>query len=203
MKRSARTAGPRIDPLGPPAARQGRVGGPGATMRAVWVDPDDTRPTAARRARTVNGHRTFCPLRRMAAMSGSAVTAAHIMAADRLRRIADLARLGYTGVVELIGSHRQPGPSAGPSLAALAQAGSAAELRRALARFTPAQTGMLSAIVLDGWSIQAWCLHHAGPDRVPSAAVEMGRLIAVLDILALHWSFEIETEQRMDLALPA
>jgi hypothetical protein len=132
----------------------------------------------------------------MAAMPGSAITVAHIHAADRLRRITDLALLGYTGVVELLGSHRQPGPSAGPTLAALAQAGSAGELRRALSRFTADQTRMLAAIVLSGWSIQAWCAER---ERTP--AIEMGRLIAVLDILALHWHIEIDAELSMDVIL--
>jgi hypothetical protein len=170
-------------------------------MRAGWADPDDNRPNAARRARTISGHRVFCPLRRMAAMPGSHITAAHILAADRLRRIADLALLGYTGVVELIGSHRQPGPASGPSLAAIAQAESGRELRRAFARFTADQSRMLAAIVLAGWSIQAWC--HSAPDDRTSPAIEMGRLIAVLDILAMHWGCEIDFDLAMDRLVPA
>ena len=80
-----------------------------AVMHAEWRDPDDVKPTAARTAKQVNGWRTFCPLRR------AFHNPEHIMAADKLREVFDVARLGYSVTRTLISTDRTSQPSTGPS----------------------------------------------------------------------------------------
>src|SRR6478736_2357799 len=88
------------DALGPPRVRQ-VVPGPAQVMRATWRDPDDLRPNA-RRAREITGYRSSCQLRRMSVQRGSPITEAHIVAADHLRSLADLSRVGCTGRENLL-----------------------------------------------------------------------------------------------------
>ena len=196
MRRKPRPqpAPPEAPAADPPAVR--RRPGLGRVMRAEWNDPDDIRPDARRTPRSVSGFRAYCPLRRMAAIRGSAVTSAHIMAADKLREQADLARLGYSAVREMIFVQMAAGPRSGPSPGQRAQAAAARDLARALARFTAAQCEMLAAIILANQSIKAWTEQlgrRPGARRV-DPSVETGRLLAILDILAAHYEADVADE---------
>jgi hypothetical protein len=183
------------DPAGPPRIRQ-ITDGPAGVMRDRWRDPSDTRPTAAARPRLVTGYRSSCPLRRMAAAKKSHITDIHIVAADHFRTMYDLAYLGYTMTADGVKVAAGYGPRPGPSQAAHAQSAARGSVQRALARFAPPQTAMLTAIVLQNSSLYAWCAEG----RL-NASVEMGKLIAILDILADHYDREVDALMQTDAAL--
>lgn len=180
---------PRVtpsDPEGPPRARQIAGEGPTAVMRSAWRDPDDLNPNA-RNPREIKGWRRYCPLRRIAA-GGGQVTWQHIAAADELRRIYDIAEIGWSGardgtpVVAL-----RYGPLLGPSAGAQDQERAGREMTRVRRRFA-AKWDLIDTIILRNYPMQHWCRLRAG--RRPQ--VEMGRLLEVLDELAEHFATEVE-----------
>jgi hypothetical protein len=162
-------------------------------MRAEWRDPEDTSPDARKSARIIQGYRRFCPLRRMLANTASGITEQHVMAADKLRELADLATLGYTGPRLLLFVLHSAGPVTGLGPAALARNAAWRALRRAMRLFSPTQLAMLDAIVLGNQTLRAWTLAR-GEGAHPN--VEKGRLLAILDTLAHHF----ETELANDIA---
>jgi hypothetical protein len=183
------------DAQGPARSRQTAHDGVSAVVAARWVDPDDNRPSARGSARTVRGWRAYCPLRRARERKGSLLTERHVAAADILRRLWDLARLGPTDARAAGLAGAEPGPRSGPPTAAQVQARAANDLRIALALFSPVQLRMLEIIVLRCASIYAWCILEAEHLHLPKPLdqrVELGRLIAVLDILAQHWRDEVD-----------
>ena len=175
------------DPTGPPRVRQ-IAGGRGAVMRAAWRDPDDFR-RQARRAREIGGWRTLCQLRRMAIQAGSGITERHIAAADQLRAVADLAAYGHSSSdgAGLPVTAITYGPRAGPSDPAVAQVDAAMNLLRAMRRLAPDQRLILMHVVLFNGTIAEWV--RAG--RL-NPQIEMGYLIGALDLLAVHYGFEID-----------
>jgi hypothetical protein len=178
------------DPAGPPRARQLAADGETAVVASRWRDPDDVRPTAARRAREIVGYRGYCPLRRMAEQKGSQISERHIIAADHLRGLYDLARLGATGGQDLLAVHTAFGPRAGPAAPATLQAQASAQFAAAFARFAPAQHPLLAAVVLTNHSLYRWCGEEAarrGLAKPLDPKVEMGKLVALLDILVAHF----------------
>jgi hypothetical protein len=182
----------QFDPEGPADVRQTARAGPTAVMRAEWRDPDDMRPNAQHKPREITGYRTYCPLRRMAAIKGSQVTDQHIYAADILRGQIDLAVIGRGGR-EMIALQRGFGPVSGPSANAVLQVWAAMQARRALTRLAPAARIMLTEVVLFNRSIHAWCAALAAQRGwMPDKKIEMGKLIAILDILADHYAAEID-----------
>lgn len=184
----------RLDPLGPEAIRQqAKAGGPTAVMQSAWRDPDDVQPNSVRKAREISGYRTYCPLRRMASKHGTRITPEHILAADYLRRAVDLAVIGAGGSREMIARNCGFGPSGPPSEILLKQSTALREVVRALAHFAPAQRIMLTEIVLLNRSLFAWCARQAAIGRV-NADVEMGKLIAMLEVLVEHFGAEIDED---------
>jgi len=155
-------------------------------MRATWRDPDDLRPNA-RRAREITGYRSSCQLRRMSVQRGSPITEAHIVAADHLRSLADLSRVGCTGRENLlpIGSVAY-GPRAGPTAGAIRQAFASVDLNRCLRRFTASEQLMLIAVVLFSVPVLVWCWGRLDPK------LETQRLVRILDRLVGHYQTEVD-----------
>jgi hypothetical protein len=105
----------------PPAAQ---LAG-GKAMRSEWRDPTNMMPSATRTVKTITGYRRFCPLRRCRSRHGesSNVSETHILAADRLRTLADAIAYGFTGKQDVwIYLQSNFGPVSGPNRAALKQA---------------------------------------------------------------------------------
>jgi len=120
--RKPRSTLPRLQSLMeiPPAAQLAS----GKAMK--WRDPSDVTPSATRTARTIKGWRSGDPLRACRQRHGDAcgITERHILAADRLRRYADGARIGFSieRDLSLPVTHIIYRPSTGPGRAALEQA---------------------------------------------------------------------------------
>jgi hypothetical protein len=127
-------------------------------MMAVWIDPTDTTPSAARTARTVSGYRTYDPLRKCRARHGerSSFTAEHVEAADRLRQLWDGSRLGYSALKDLrpvqSAMHR---PSQGPGAVALKQLRAREQFTRVWSLFSENHQAILVAVVLRNMSLTA------------------------------------------------
>jgi hypothetical protein len=150
--------------------RKRKSGGPTAVHRSSWRDPDDTSPTAAKTARQVTGYRTFCPLRRIAQGRSSSITDAHIHAADMLRKSADAAGIGFSAERE-----------------------AARDFKRAVRPFGPDQLQMIQGILLRNWAVERWChMENARTGRKIDPRVEMGKLLAILEILAAYYKTDIE-----------
>lgn len=179
---------PRIDPEGPSSVRQNKAG-PTGVMKGSWRDPDDIRPGAARRAREITGYRSYCPLRRMAAMKHSQVTERHIIGADQYRLAVDITVFGCSGGRNIAGGHTGFGPIAGPSAAAAMQARCAREVARLLARIPLAHRAMLTEIIILNRSLHNWCSQQRGRE----SGKEMGKLIVILDIIEDHFASDIDT----------
>jgi hypothetical protein len=164
-------------------------------MLSAWTDPDDIRPDARREPRRVTGYRTYCPLRRMRAGANSGITDKHVMAADRLREAVDLASMGYTAERPMLFVSLPPQPRAGMSGADMARNAARRDVARALRPFTAGQWLLLTAIVLGNESLHAWCRRMSEQtDRRYDAAVEKGRLLAILDVLGQYYDTEIRDD---------
>jgi hypothetical protein len=176
------------DADGPARVRQVAAPGPTAVMRSEWRDPDDVKPNASHRPREITGYRTFCPLRRMMTFRGSEIDQRMILAADMLRGQVDIAVIGK-GARSMEGVRQGYGPVSGPPGSALAQVKALTQARRALARLAPATRLLVAEVVLFNRAIQAWC-HLTDPAR--NAQVEMGKLLAALEVLVDHYAAEID-----------
>lgn len=182
------------DPAGPPRIRQVIGSGPTAVMAASWRDPLDIKPNASRRPRRLTGFRRYCPLRRMIEGGSRQITEDHLRAADLFRADADLARVGRSrdlGDGDAIA--QQPGPRTGPTESAVAQAQASVAVRETFARFPVAHAAMLVEIVLGNRSLHSWCAMLAeAADNAPVPAVEMGKLVSILDVLVDQYEFRIK-----------
>jgi len=192
----------------PQPIRTMHKGGATAVMRGSWRDPDDVTPNASKYAREISGWRTFDPLRKMVAQQGSQVTTQHIAACDILREAADVAALGYTGLGQLDGApvtDARYGPKTGPANRSVAQIRALAVYQRAMRLFIcPGQLRLIHAVILGNSTLQRWCIAEGERLGVTiRPAVEMGRLLSILDMLAAHFGTDIkEAVDRGDL-LPA
>jgi hypothetical protein len=161
-------------------------------MKAEWGDPDDLRPTAAKVARTITGHRAYDPLRWSRARHGarSSFTEEHIMAADLLRAAWDGARLGFSGLKDwrpvTAVTYR---PSTGPGAPALRQLRARQTFDRAWRLFRDHDRALLLAVVLGNMSLAK------AADRLRvSKPWATHALVLVLDRLCEH--FEIGEPRR-------
>ena len=177
------------DAEGPPRVRQVTGTGPTGVMRSAWRDPDDVKPNAAHKAREITGYRTFCPLRRMMVQRGSQIEQRHVLAADFLRGQVDVAVIGKGARPMDVLSRQGFGPVTGPPGSALEQVLAQTQARRALARLGPLTRVLVAEVVPFNRAIQAWC-RMVDPTREPK--VEMGKLLAALEILADHYNAEID-----------
>jgi hypothetical protein len=125
----------------------------------------------------------------MARQAGSQITEAHIKAADALRLMVDIATIGLTGEQsDVRGAY---GPSAGPSINAVIQAGASTQAAQVIQRLAPSQCRMAETIVLHNRSLQAWCHEEAAATgRRVNPEIEMGRLLALLDVLTDQFGLE-------------
>jgi hypothetical protein len=186
---------PSLDPNRPPDVRLAARSGPSAIVRGEWRDPDDIRPNASRTARTIVGYRTYCPLRRCRDAKGDAAAYSlqHVLAADELRRLADAVLIGFGGRRDMIAIQAITyGPRTGPSTTAIRQARAWPAYRRAMAPFAAGQRELIAFVLLMNWSIQRWVARLKDRGDRGDPAQETGRLVAILDILAEHFSVEIE-----------
>jgi hypothetical protein len=159
-------------------------------MRSSWRDPDDIMPDARRVPREITAWRRFCPLRKMSGDPRSGITAAHIMAADKLREVVDVATLGYSSERPMIFAAMAAQPRFGMSGADIARVAAMRSMTRVLRIFPPGQLVMLEMIVLRNVNLRAWTLAHDNANP----AVEKGRLLGILDRLAQHFDAEIEDD---------
>jgi hypothetical protein len=187
----------RTMPPDPTAPQAVRIRQEGAT--AVMRMPKPQGPAARNPDAPAARWRSYCPLRRLLRQAGSSVTVEHVLAADHLRLLVDLATLG-TGAPRGDGEPHgmMSGPVLGPSVGAVAQAHAAADVDRALGRFAAGQRELLVAVVLRSMSVQAWCdlLGARQSGHPPNARVEMGRLLACLDLLAEHFTDAVAAGRR-------
>jgi hypothetical protein len=199
----ARRARPRkpprleLDPQSPPQTRIMNA----TAMRGSWVDPDDIRPTAVRSARTITGYRAMCPLRQMLHRCGasSSITDDHVIAADRLRGLADAAAIGYSRRRELMPVQSIVfRPSTGPGTAAVRSARAWPALRAALKLFDPGQRRLLTHVVLMNRSVTSWCAVLRDQGLTITVAYAMHRLVVILDALVDH--FDVGEDSRTDRA---
>jgi hypothetical protein len=161
-----------------------------SAMKASWADPLDDNPNR-RVARCVTGYRSFCRLRRMLGNLAVGITELHVIAADRLRLIADIAQIGFLGARDLgmPANAVVHGPRSGPSAAALARARHEHDYNRAMSSFDPEQTALVHAVILRNHSLSAWCRErHVSPARAKAM------LIGVLDLLVEHFDEEVRRE---------
>lgn len=190
-----RTRMATADPEGPPRVRQIM----GGVVRASWRDPDDIRPSASRRPREIDGFRAFCPLRRIAA-AGGPITDRHIAAADHIRGLYDLARLGWASVRDLRMYQRlPPGPSSGPTAGQVSQARAAHDLNRCLKSLVPLERDLVERVVLGNEAVAVWCIRF--PWLTPHTA--RTTLIVVLDRVADHYAFEVDQALAADSVVAA
>jgi len=159
-------------------------------MRASWRDPDDIKPDARRVPRDITWFRSFCPLRKMSGDPRSGITAAHIMAADKLREVVDVATMGYSSERPMIFVAMAAQPRFGMSGADIARVKAMRSMARVLRIFPPNQLAMLEMIVLRNVNLKTWTLAHDNANP----AVEKGRLLSILDRLAQHFEAEIEDD---------
>ena len=86
------------------------------------------------------------------------------------------------------------GPKTGPSQAALRSARAWPVYRRAMKLFCASQRELIAYIILSNWTVRRWCEHRCEQGLPARQAVEMGRLLAILDVLVEHFKTEIERD---------
>jgi hypothetical protein len=171
-------------------SRTATVIAPRGMMASEWRDPEDIMPSARRSPRMIKGWRTFCPLRRMSGHPSSCITAQHILAADKLRELVDVATIGYSGERPLIYVQTQALPRTGITASQIAAIQAARAVQRVGRLFTPMQCLMIEAVILQNMTVRAWTKTRTGAH--PN--VEKGRLLAILDVLCQHFETEIQQE---------
>jgi len=179
----------------PDPIRQHRSGRT-AVMQGEWRDPDDIRPNASRYARSVKGYRAYDPLRWSRARHGerSQFTEEHVVAADRLRRAVDLARLGglplpWAGNLRI----EDYGPRSGPTASALAMIRAEREVNRVWRMFGVISRQQIAFVLLHNGSVTAWVKYRSF-DAKTTYKHEMQRLIDILNRLVEHFDSEIREE---------
>jgi hypothetical protein len=135
----------------------------------------------------------------MLAHPSSGITAAHIMAADKLRELVDLATLGYSNDRPLIYVQQTPLPRFGLGARAVEELDAARAVRRVIVLFPPLQLALIQAVILRNVSVRAWTSALPPP---ASQAVEKGKLLAILEILVQHFDAEVQDDLARGRRLP-
>jgi hypothetical protein len=187
------------DIAGPPAVRQAVAFGPTAVMTDTWVDPTDMRINV-RAPRKITGFRSVCPLERYRRQRNTKeISDQHVIAAGRLRRDADHARLGFSANADLGEAlFHAAGPRTGFSPLAVQQATSLEEFHRAMAIFpNDNDRHMVVYIVLECNSISAWVKKQTehGKRRYDEK-IELGKLVVLLDLLVMHYGEDLADDMR-------
>jgi hypothetical protein len=166
----------------------------GKLIAAEWRDPADL-DALRREGRTVAGWRRSCVLRRSQQCNASSpFTEQHVAVADIMRRLYDVARLGYSapkdGLLPVTAIMYRP--ALGPSKRAEASAKAARDFARAWAILADYEQSIVEALILNGVSIEEvmqdrhWC--HEKTVRL---------LVAALDRLCEHFDQEIDQQLSM------
>jgi hypothetical protein len=177
--------------LAPPEVRLANQ----SVMRTEWRDPTDNAPSAARVAKAVTGYRQYCPLRKCRANRGerSNYTVEHVLAADRLRQLADGVAIGFSPGREFIPVQViRYGPLSGFGQAAVRSAHAWPAYRRAMALFDQGQRELLAHCLLLNWSLRRWVEELRTREQSTNPIRERQRLVACLDLLVEHFKSEIE-----------
>jgi hypothetical protein len=162
---------------------------PRHAMRATWRDPDDITPGARRTPKEISGWRRYDPLRKMLVHPNSGITVDHIMAADKLRELVDVATLGFSVDRSLVFITQAYLPRAGMGPGAIAQVQAMRAVARVIILFPGRQLAVIQAVILRNQTISA-CAQARGEAR---AAIKR-RLLAILERLVQHFQGEIEDE---------
>lgn len=166
-------------------------------MKSSWRDPDDLNPHQ-RLAREVTGYRGFDPLRKCRKRHGdaSSITERHIAAADILRALCDGGRFGFSALKDyaMPVTEVRYQPLLGPPATARRQAQCQTRFVRAMTLFTFKESQLLTFVVLLNQSIAKWVDALAAAGVAARPAVEMGKLVAILDQLEEHFSSEVDRE---------
>ena len=138
-----------------------------------------------------------CPLRKCRVSHGERChyTVEHILAADRLRQLADAVVIGFSGGHELMPVQAITyGPRTGFGQAAVRSARAGLAYRRAMSLFDQAQRGLITHCLLLNWSLRKWVadLHERGLPANP--ITERQRLGCCLDRLVEHFASEIRQD---------
>jgi hypothetical protein len=168
-------------------------------MRATWRDPDDLTPGARRAPREINAWRSYCPLRKMSGHPNAGITAAHIMAADKLREAVDVASMGYSADRPLIYVQQMAGHRYGLGRAEQARMSACRVVLRAVRLFHPPQLVMIDAVLLRNMTLRQWC-----ESRVPRGypKTEKLKLLVILDRLVQHFDSDVADDLARGRRLP-
>ena len=88
------------------------------------------------------------------------------------------------------------GPKSGPGAAAVRTARLSRVFQRAMDLFSPAQREMIHFVLLLNRTVNKWCATRRETGLTVCASTEMGRLLAILDVLATHFASEIEQDHQ-------
>ena len=148
------------------------------------------------RGTTIAGWRTYDPLRKCLASSALPITVEHVVAADRLRQLADGCAIGFSCGRELMTVQGIPAylPRTGFGDAAVRTAQAWPAYRRAMQPFCVAQRALIARVILANWSVRRWCTDCQEREVAVTPAIEMGRLLSILDALVEHFKTEIERD---------
>jgi len=112
-----------------------------------------------------------------------------------LRAAADAVAIGYSGVGELVPIQSLSyGPRTGPGQAALRSVRAWPVYRRAMQLFCASQWELIVHIILSNWRVRRWCEYRREQGLVVTPAHEMGKLLAILDVLTEHFAAEVEQD---------
>ncbi len=60
--------------------------------------------------------------------------------------------------------------------------------------FGAAQRELIAHVILSNWTVRRWCEYRREQALAVTPAVEMGRLLAILDVLTEHFASEVEQD---------
>jgi len=158
-------------------------------MRGTWIDPDAPFSTSRRTPRTVTGHRRFDIIRSIQSRN-SAITDAHVMAADKFRELVDISTLGYSPARMIVAVNHPAQPSLGLAHSVLARNRATRSLQRVLKLFIAIELHMINEVILSNLPLRRWVALH--PSRAYDT--EHARLLHILCVLAEHFDAEIAEE---------
>jgi hypothetical protein len=179
----------------------------GRAMPAEWVDPNqEGRSSAARTAKLVTGVRRFCPLRWSLRRhkDRSQITTEHVLAADRLRVLADTCAIGLTGgrsrfVMEA--ALLLKAPRTAPSRSEIKQARAWPAFRRAMAIYNAAERELMTAVVLLNRGVCRLCREARARGEAMHERDTMATLVGCLDRLVEHFRSEVDRDKAMGVAV--
>jgi hypothetical protein len=175
----------------------------GKAFRAEWRDPTDTTPNALRTARMVTGYRRQDPLRRCLKRHGSScgITERMILAADRLRVLADAITVGFSGRREwLVYWDRDFGPVTGPPRSATRGARAWPAFRRAMNLYNASERELVTGVVLLNRSASSFAKIKREEGVSADDRWMMRTLVTCLERLEEHFASEVDEDLARGMA---